>query len=90
MTILTVNSMVARALMTVMTVAGPVLVVGLIVGLLVSLFQATTQLQDATLSFIPKIVVTFLTLVLLGPWMVRVLLNFTTELLGGLERVIGL
>jgi flagellar biosynthetic protein FliQ len=82
--------MVARALMTVMTVAGPVLVVGLIVGLLVSLFQATTQLQDATLSFIPKIVVTFLTLVLLGPWMVRVLLNFTTELLGGLERVIGL
>ncbi len=60
--------------------AGPLLAVGLIVGVLISIFQAVTSIQDMTISFIPKILSIFVTLLLLLPWMMGKLTQFTTKL----------
>lgn len=69
-----------EAVTTVLLVAGPMLILALGVGLLVSLFQATTQIQEQTLAFIPKIVAVLLAAIIFGPWMLRVLVEFTMEL----------
>ncbi|HEY3354078.1 MAG TPA: flagellar biosynthesis protein FliQ [Polyangia bacterium] len=61
-------------------VSAPVLVVAMIVGLVVSVLQAATQVQEQTLSFVPKLVATFLTLAILGPWMGAQLVRFTRTL----------
>lgn len=58
----------------------PVLLVSMIVGLVISIFQAVTQIQEMTLTFVPKILVTILTLIVAGPWMLSVLLDFTISL----------
>lgn len=70
-----------EAVLTVLLVAGPALGIGMVVGLLVSLFQATTQIQEQTLTFIPKIVAVLVSLVAFGPWMIRVLVDFASRLL---------
>ena len=70
-------------------VALPLLLVGLGVGLLVSIFQAITQIQEQTLSFIPKILATVAVLVVGGPWMLDQLLSYTTELWGRIPELIG-
>ena len=64
-----------------------VLARAVVVGLLVSMFQAVTQLQEPTLSFIPKILAVVLVLVLAGPWMLNTLLGFTTELFTSIASV---
>lgn len=69
-----------EAVTTVLLVAGPMLILALGVGLLVSLFQATTQIQEQTLAFIPKIVAVLLAGIIFGPWMLRVLIEFTQGL----------
>jgi flagellar biosynthetic protein FliQ len=69
-----------EALTTVLLVSGPILGLGLLVGLLVSIFQATTQIQEQTLTFIPKIVVVLVSIIIFGPWMLRVMLDFTSRL----------
>jgi len=68
------------ALMTVAKLSGPILVITLAVGLLVSIFQALTQINEATLSFIPKIVIVGLLIALAGPWMLDVVVSYTNEL----------
>ncbi len=73
--------MAKEALGTAMLVGGPILGVSLLVGLLVSVFQAMTQIQEQTLSFIPKILAIVAVLLLLGPWMLTVLTTYTTNLL---------
>lgn len=82
-----VVSIMRHALTTILLVAGPMLGMGLLVGLIISVFQATTQIQEQTLSFIPKIVVIFLTLVICGPWMLRTLVDFTNEIFLYLEQI---
>lgn len=82
-----VTNVMRQGLTTVLTVSGPMLAVGMIVGLIISIFQATTQIQEQTLSFIPKILAIFLTLIIGSPWMVRVLVDFTTELFAYLTEV---
>lgn len=67
----------------------PVLLVSLVVGLLISIFQATTQIQEQNLSFVPKLIFTFLTLVLTGPWMLNQMLDFTLYIFDSFEKVIG-
>lgn len=57
-------------------VAGPILLVVLLIGLMVSIFQAATQINEATLSFIPKLVGVFLTLVIAGPWMLTTMVDY--------------
>lgn len=65
------------------------LVPALLVGLLVSLFQAATQINEATLSFIPKMVVTLAVMVMAGPFMLRMLTDFTVRLFNGIPTMIG-
>lgn len=69
-----------ESLLTVLLVTAPILGLGLLVGLLVSLFQATTQINEQTLAFIPKVLVTMISVLIFGPWMFRVLLDFTERL----------
>ncbi|WP_217595930.1 flagellar biosynthesis protein FliQ [Cohnella sp. GbtcB17] len=78
-----------QALFTVLKVSAPMLVIGLVVGLLVSIFQATTQIQEQTLAFIPKIVAVFVAILVFGPWMLNTMVDFTTHLLGNLSSYIG-
>lgn len=77
------------AVVTVLLVAGPVVGLGLLVGVVVSLLMATTQIQEHTLALVPKILATFAALLLFGPWMLQVLLDFARRLLGDLPRFIG-
>ncbi|GMQ60490.1 flagellar biosynthesis protein FliQ [Vallitalea sediminicola] len=69
-----------EALLTVISVAGPLLLLALTVGLLVSIFQTVTSIQEPTLAFVPKILAVFLGLVLFGPWMLNKLLTLITSL----------
>lgn len=69
------------ALLMVMLVSAPMLGLGLLVGLLVSVFQATTQIQEQTLAFIPKIIAVFVAILIFGPWMLRLLMDYTQQLL---------
>jgi flagellar biosynthetic protein FliQ len=69
-----------EAVWVTLLVAGPMLLAGLIVGLIVSIFQAVTQVHEMTLTFIPKILAVMIALVFFFPWMMRVLLNFTEKL----------
>ncbi len=68
------------ALKTAAMLAGPLLLATLVIGLLVSVFQAVTQINEATLTFIPKMIVIALILVLAGPWMLDILTNYTINL----------
>ena len=70
-----------RSVMMALMLAAPVLGFGLVLGLLVSVFQAATQIQEMTLSFVPKILAATAALVLFGPWMLRSMITFTTKLL---------
>lgn len=69
-----------EALTVALTIATPLLAVALGVGLLISIFQATTQIQEQTLSFVPKIVAILISLILFGPWMLTTLVNYTQRL----------
>lgn len=66
-----------------------VLIPALIVGLLVSMFQAATQINEMTLSFIPKLLVTLMTLIIAGPWMLRFLMEYTQRLIMDIPYLIG-
>lgn len=75
----------ANALHAMLLVGGPLLLVALVVGLLVSIFQALTQINEATLTFIPKILAIGGTLLIMGPWMLRVLTSFTVDLFNNIS-----
>lgn len=77
-----------EALTTVLMVAGPLLGLALLTGLAVSIFQATTQINEQTLAFVPKILAVLIGALLLGPWMMNYLVAFAVRLLGGLPGVI--
>jgi len=76
-----VTSIGREALFLVLLLSAPLLGFALIVGVIISIFQAVTQIQEMTLTFVPKIIVTLLAMVLFGPWILRILLNFTSSLL---------
>jgi flagellar biosynthetic protein FliQ len=65
---------------TILIVSSPVLLVSLVVGLVISLFQAVTQIQEFTLTFVPKVIAVFVTLFLLFPWIARTLMTYTSDL----------
>jgi flagellar biosynthesis protein FliQ len=77
-----------EALMTVLMVTGPILILGLVAGLIVSIFQATTQINEQTLSFIPKIVVVLVAVVLFGPWMHHRLMEFATNIFAKIPEMV--
>jgi flagellar biosynthetic protein FliQ len=65
---------------TILLASGPALIVSLVVGLLISFFQAITQIQEFTLTFVPKVVAVFICIFLFLPWMAQVLITFTTNI----------
>ena len=69
-----------EAIKVVLMISAPILGLGLLVGLIVSIVQATTQIQEPTLSFIPKIITISLTLLIFGPWMMNIMYEFTVKL----------
>lgn len=77
-----------EAIWTVLLVGGPVVGLSLVTGLAVSIFQATTQINEQTLAFVPKIVAVLLALILFGPWMLTVMLDFAATLFGELPYFI--
>ena len=85
----TVITLATQAMKLALEIAGPILLVGLFVGLIVSLFQAVTQIQEQTLTFIPKIVAMALLIVVLGPWMLDQLVAYTAALFASIPQLIG-
>jgi len=73
-----------RAIMTTLIISAPLLLAGLIVGLLVSILQAVTQIHEMTLTFIPKILAIVITLLLMLPWMIGKFVTFTINLFGSI------
>jgi len=84
-----VINIVQNALYVLILVSAPVLLVSLVVGLFVSILQAATQINEMTLTFIPKLLALFLTLVLAGPWILNTLIEYTVRLYKSIPSVIG-
>jgi flagellar biosynthetic protein FliQ len=78
-----------QAIYVVLKASSPMLVLGLVVGLIVSVFQATTHIQEQTLAFVPKIVAVLVAMLLFGPWIINVLVDFTYNLLSNMYKYIG-
>jgi flagellar biosynthetic protein FliQ len=76
------------AIRTVIFTAAPMLLISLVVGLVVSVIQAVTQIQEATLAFVPKIVAVFISLLLFGPWIIKLMTQFAGDLLENINLYI--
>lgn len=85
----TVNSLATQALTIALEVSMPFLLAGLVVGLVVSVFQAVTSIQEQTLTFIPKILVIGAVLALAGPWMLDQMLTYTINLYTNIPNLVG-
>lgn len=78
-----------QALEVTILVSAPLLIAALAIGLLVSIFQAATQINEMTLSFIPKLLVVFVVLVVAGPWMLTVMMDYTKRLFSSIPGLVG-
>jgi flagellar biosynthetic protein FliQ len=85
----TVVSVAVSAMELALKVGAPIMLVGLVIGLAVSVFQAVTQIQEQTLSFIPKIVGMAVLVVVAGPWMLGQLVTWTQQLYAGIPSMVG-
>jgi flagellar biosynthetic protein FliQ len=85
----TVVAMARTAMEVTLMVSAPLLLVGLIIGLVVSIFQAATSIQEQTLSFIPKLVGIFITLVLAGPWMLTIMTDYMRSIFTGIPGMVS-
>jgi len=85
----TVMTMGRTAMEVTLMIAAPLLLVALIIGLVVSIFQAATQINEATLSFIPKLVGIFVALIVAGPWMLSIMLDYMRNVFNGIPGLIG-
>ncbi|MBB5020450.1 flagellar biosynthetic protein FliQ [Chitinivorax tropicus] len=84
-----VVTLIQRAVEVMLLLSAPMLIAALVVGLLVSVFQAATQINEMTLSFIPKLIVTFAVMVLAGPWMIQLIMDYTIRLFTSIPTLIG-
>lgn len=78
-----------QAMEVTLMVSAPMLLVALVVGLVVSIFQAATQINESTLSFIPKLIGIFIALVVAGPWMLTIMLDYMRQLFSGIPGMVG-
>jgi flagellar biosynthetic protein FliQ len=85
----TVVSLATQAMVLSLKIAGPILLLGLIIGLLASIFQAVTSIQEQSLSFIPKVVGVAVLIVVLGPWMLDQLVGYAQNLYMSIPSLIG-
>jgi flagellar biosynthesis protein FliQ len=83
-----VVGLMAEAIKVTLLVSAPMLIVGLVVGVLISLFQAVTQIQEMTLVFVPKIVAVMITLVAALPWMISLMMTFTQNIFANIPQYI--
>ena len=84
-----VMTMGRTAMEVTLMISAPLLLVALIIGLIISIFQAATHINEATLSFIPKLVGVFVALVVAGPWMLSVMLDYMRQVFTGIPGLIG-
>lgn len=89
MTPTTVVDLGRQALELTLLVSAPLFIAALVTGLVISIFQAATQINEQTLSFVPKLIATFATLVLAGPWMITMLTDFIRRLFESIPAMIG-
>ncbi|MDM0027320.1 flagellar biosynthesis protein FliQ [Variovorax saccharolyticus] len=85
----TIMSMGNQAIQVSLVLAAPLLLVALVVGLVISIFQAATQINEATLSFIPKLLAVFATMVIAGPWMLNQMLDYIRTLFMSIPQLVG-
>ena len=85
----TVITLGQRAMELAILVSAPMLLAALVIGVLISLFQAATQINEMTLSFVPKLLALVLVLLLAGPWMLQLLIDFTRNLIKDIPNLIG-
>jgi flagellar biosynthetic protein FliQ len=78
-----------QAIEMTLLLAGPLLLAALVIGLIVSVFQAATQINEQTLSFIPKLVGMFIVLIVAGPWMLQLLTDYIRQLFESIPQIIG-
>ena len=76
-----------QAVVMMLMLAGPLLLASLVVGLIVSIFQAVTQVNEMTLTFVPKVVAIFVVLIVMGPWMMQMLLGYTANTFTSIAQV---
>ncbi|HYD95692.1 MAG TPA: flagellar biosynthesis protein FliQ [Noviherbaspirillum sp.] len=84
-----VMTMGRQAIEVTLMVAAPMLLVALVVGLIVSIFQAATQINETTLSFIPKLVGIFAALIIAGPWMLTIMLDYMRQMFSSIPGMVG-
>jgi flagellar biosynthetic protein FliQ len=84
-----VISIAEKSIYTTLIICGPLLAIALVIGLVVSVFQATTQIQEQTLAFVPKIVGVLIGLVFFGPWMLSTIISYAQDIFGNLNRFVG-
>ena len=85
----TVVNLATQAMVLALKIAGPILLLGLIIGLLVSIFQAVTSIQEQSLSFIPKVIGVAVLIVVLGPWMLDQLVGYAQNLYMSIPSLVG-
>ncbi len=78
-----------QAIEVTLLIAAPMLIVALVVGLIISIFQAATQINESTLQFVPKLVAMFIVLLLAGPWMLQYMMDYIQRLFGSIPQLIG-
>jgi flagellar biosynthetic protein FliQ len=83
----TVATIGKEAIETMLLIAAPMLIIALVVGIIISIFQAATQIQEMTLTFVPKIVAVFVALIIFFPWMMQTMIEFTRELLLNIPNI---
>ncbi|OQX20582.1 MAG: flagellar biosynthetic protein FliQ [Desulfobulbaceae bacterium A2] len=82
-----VINLASKAVQTILLCSAPMLISGLLIGLLISIFQAATQINEQTMTFIPKIVIVFVTVLIFGPWIMNLLITFATGIFEGIATV---
>lgn len=87
MTDIMVIKLLREALLITLVVAAPILGIGMFVGLIVSIIQTTTSIQEQTLTFVPKIIAIFMAIIFFGPWMIHMLVNYTVNLFMLIEKI---
>lgn len=89
MTSESVITLAEQGIYTILIVSGPLLLIALVVGLIISIFQATTQIQEQTLAFVPKILAVLVGMIVFGPWMVSHMVQYAENIFSNLTRFVG-
>ncbi len=86
MTDIMIIQIIRESLMTILIVSAPMLAMGMVVGLVVAIFQTTTSIQEQTLTFVPKIIAIFGAIMVFGPWMIRTLIDYTHHIFAYIHK----